>query len=324
MFTDKNIAVKIPNTDFILESNKTYTVIGRVDESSPIEFREQGISKIPHPLNTFNATVNFDSTLNVWDTGTFESSPCYRGVSSKQVKETVKILKEELLPELFLLEPEENYDYKAVNKAFDEYGFSLIENLKISTSIAKNFWGLWIALISGTIAPEKAQKNPKYRELRTPYVLIDRKEVATSGQKNKATQSDAIFNFMSLLKDNKKQKRELLFDILAYTGLKVSTKTEDTILNTQFLNWIESKSNGAKNAENFVKNAKYFSTTAGEDELETYKLLVEAKKENLVIEKRGDNFIGKNNIGPNLKEAAKKVLEKAPLLKELQSLLNSK
>lgn len=324
MFIDKKIAVKVPGTDFVLESNKTYTVIGRVDESSPVEFKEQGITKIPHPLNSYNATVDFDSTLNVWDTGTFESSPCYRGIQPNQVKETVKQLKENLLPELFILEPEGNYDYKASNSKFDNYSFPLIENLKISTATAKNFWGLWIALISGTIAPEKNQKNPKYRELRTPYVLIDRKEVATSGQKNKATQSDAIFNFMSLLKDKKEQKRELLFDILSYTGLKVSTKTEDTILNTQFTNWIESKSNGTKNAENFVKNVNYFSTTKGEDEMEVYKLLIKAKKDNLIVEKRGDNFLGKNNIGPNIKESAKKVLESTPLLKELQEITDKK
>lgn len=321
MFTDRKIAVKIPGTDFVLESNKTYTIIGRVDESSPPEFQEQGITKIPNPLNSFNATVDFDDTLKVWDIGTYESSPCYRGVKPEQVKDTVKQLTEELLPELFLLEPEDNFSYKSNNSYFDEYKFNLIENLKISTTTAKNFFGLWIALITGTVAPEENQKNPKYRQLRTPYVLIDRKEVATSSQKNKAIQSDAIFEFMTLLRSEKKQKRELLFDVLAYSGLKVNTTTEDTILNTQFTNWIEAKAKGAKNAQKFVDNAKYFSTEEGEDELEVYKLLLDAKKKNSIVERRGDFYIGENNIGPNLKESAKKILQNRDLLNELQEVV---
>lgn len=324
MFTDQKISVKVPGTSFTLESNKSYTILGRVDESSPAEFKEQGISKIPHPLNSQNATVDFDDTLKVWDTGTFDSSPCYRTVTNKEeVKNTVKELQDKLLPELYKIEPEEHYDYKSNNSYFDEYKFPLIENLKISTNTAKNFFGLWVALVSGAVAPEEESKNPKYRMLRTPYVLVDRKEVANSAQKNKHHQSTAIYNFMNFLNSDKKEKKELLFDILAYSGLRISTKTEETILNTQFTDWIEGKANGAKNAKTFNENAEYFSTTEGQDELQAYNMLLKAKKLNLIVERRGDFYIGENSIGANLKESAKKVLQNSELLNKLEELLEN-
>lgn len=305
-FKKKTFKVKVPNTNFYLESNKTYRIIGKVDPSAPIGFQERGITKLEHPMNGEDALVRFDSRRNLWDTGLYEGSPCYSTIQDqKQITDTVKVLKENLIPFLKESLPEGALSQKSDNKHWDSYMFPLNQNLTIATNTPESFFGLWTALLTGAIAPEADKNAPRYRELTTPYVLVDRQEKASNEQKLAFTKAIATKNFVNLLlSDNKKDKAHLV-DVLNYVDFRAVLDTEDSILNSQFNHWIDNKKSGLKNAEYFNTAFDRFSTEDGKEELEVYKLLKKAVKNNKVVYDRGEYFLGEDSLGNNLKEAGK-------------------
>ena len=305
-FRDTELSVKIPNTSFTLKSNTTYRIIGREDTSTPMGYRERGITKLEHPMNGESAVMSFDTNRKIWDTGLYTNSPCYSKVKdSEQISETVEKLTKYLVPHLINILPEDALSYKSSNNYWDSYSFPMNQNLTISTNTPEKFFGMWIALISGKVAPEDDQKNPVYRENGTPYIIINSKEKADRNTSLKFEASKATFNFMKLLDKNK----ETLIDILTYSDMKAGLKTEDSILNSQFINWIGNKTTGLKKAQNFNQTVEKFDTPKKREELEIWKMLKKGVSKGEIKLHRSEYFVGDVKIGNNLKVAAKTVNE---------------
>jgi hypothetical protein len=230
-FKDENFEVKVPNTDFILKANKTYRIIGKKDTSAPDGFQERGITKFEHPLNGESAIVHYSKDRKLWDTGLYENSPCYAKMSSTDINKTVKTLNKHLVSYLEEVFPEGVLkDRKGSNTYWDEYSFPLNQNFTIATNTPEAFFGLWIAILHGHIAPEVNQKAPRYRELSTPYVIIDSAEKTSNKQKYDFAKSRAIAKFINSLEDN----RTFLIEVLNYVKFRASEGTSDNILNSMF------------------------------------------------------------------------------------------
>ena len=305
-FKTETFKVVVPGTEFTLEANKTYRIIGNVDPSSPIGFQERGITKLEHPLNGEDAIMKFSQDRNMWDTGLYLNSPCYLKpeMKSDDVKAAIETLNEKLVPYLKEIFPEgvlENN--RENNKYWDSYSFPLNQNLTISTSTPEKFFGLWISILHGQIAPDGEQKKPKYRELQTPYVIVDSGEKASNKQKIAFIRSKAISNFMSTVEN----KREFLTDVLKYSEFTSSSETSISILNSMFTNWIDNKESGSNNASRFNTAFERFNSEEGREELEIYKLLKDGEKSGRITYSRSEYFLGEISIGNNIKEAAKNI-----------------
>lgn len=298
----ENFKVRIPNTEFYLESNKTYRIIGKKDPSSPKGFQERGITKFEHPLNGESAIAVYNGQRNLWDTGLYESSPCY-GREQRLGEENVKIFNEYLIPKLKEVFPDGALSPKSDNKYWDSYRFPLNQNLTVATNTPESFLGLWFALIGYTVAPEEMQDYPIYREMKTPYLIVDRKERSSNEQNNKFEKSKSIASFVHMLQED----RETLISILNYVGFRASKDTEDSILNSQFMNWLENKQDSLNNAKNFNEAVKRFSGEKGLEELEIYNTLDKGVKNKKIRYERSEYYIGDKSIGNNLKESAKLV-----------------
>lgn len=311
----ENFKVRIPNTEFDLETNKTYRIIGKVDPSSPRGFQERGITKFEHPLNGEDATVVFLANRNLWDTGLYEDSPVYAKDRSVG-KENVEKFKKHLIPKLESMFPEGALSPKADNTYWDSYKFPLNQNYTVATNTPEAFLGLWFALIGYTIAPEDMKDYPIYREMRTPYVIIDRKEKSSNQQRLSFEKSKAVGNFINYLEKDK----QFIIDVLEYSGFRASEKTDNSILNSQFLNWVENKKNSLQVAKNFNSAIERFSTELGREELETYKTLNKMISEKKVKYERSEYYLGEESLGANIKEAAKRINEDDSLKERLFNL----
>ena len=300
-FKELEFGVKVPGTDFVLRANKTYRIIGRTDESAPDGYKERGITKYEHPLNGQNGVMHFDSQRKLWDTGLYNASPCYSKVKPEEIEETVKALDKNLKPYLEQIYEEGVFENnRGSNKYWDSYKFGLNQNLTISTNSPENFFGLWTSLLHGAIAPEDEQKNPKYRELGTPYVLVNSAEKSSNKQKNTFAKNEAISSFIAGIKKDK----DHLIDVLKYVGFNAASETSDNILNSTFTNWLENKNEGAKNAGYFNNAIDKFKSKSGKEELAVWNMLNKAVKKGKITHLRGEFFIGEDSIGNNLKTAA--------------------
>lgn len=305
-FKDENFKVVIPGTKFTLEANKTYRIIGNVDPSSPVEFQERGITKLEHPLNGENGIMRFSRDRNLWDTGLYLGSPRYseHDVKADDATKAVETLSEKLVPYLEEILPVGVLaNNRSDNNYWDSYSFPLNQNFTISTSTPEKFFGLWVSILHGAIAPDGEQKKPRYRNLSTPYVIVNTAEKTSNKQKIAFSRSKAISNFMLSLEDDK----DFLIEVLNYSGFRASAGTSDNILNSMFSTWISSKKEGSKNAKYFNNSFKRLKTEEGKEELEIFKILEKGVKNNTITFTRSEYFLGETSIGTNIKEAAKKI-----------------
>lgn len=326
----EDFSVKVPGTDFTLRSNTTYRIEGRIDSEAPIEFQREGFSKIPHPLNYEDAKITFDPNLLIWDTGLYEDSPCYSNVNKEEVKKTVETLKKYLVPSLEKQLPAGSLDYNSEGynekgfpkiQYFDNYKYPINQKTNVTTNTPKDFFGVWAALLSKTVAPEEEQKKPAYRNLRTPFIIIDRKEKASTKQKHEFEKANAQKNLLLLAMSENKKDVDFVIDVLDYVGLKGVNKTEPSIMVSQFNQWINNKTESLQNAKKFNKEVVRLATDEGREELYIYKQIRKALRESKITETRGEYFLKGKSIGRELKQAAKTVNESDNLKQLLSEIL---
>lgn len=316
----KNFKLVVPGIGFELESNKTYRIEGRVDPESPIAWQKEGISRLQHPLNTLGAIVTFNPTNNMWDTGFYEDSPCY--ASDKSIaKENVKVFEEHLKSTLEQMLPEGALSPRSDNNFWDDYSFPVNQPLTIRTSTPMNFLGLWVALLHRDIAPKDKADYPIYRQRKTGYTITDVKESSSQRQKLALERSLANTSFLTLISSKKSSDKNFIQGLSKYVGFKANFDTEISILNSQFINWIESSNNSLKNAKSFNKAYEKFGTQEGREELDTWLKLVEAEKKGIITYKRSKYYLGEESLGNNLKIAAEEVNKNHNLKSKLLEVL---
>lgn len=320
---ESNFKIKVPGTNFYLESNQTYRIEPRIDSSAPYATTKDGKRTqlpitIPNGMSSVAAYVPYDSIRKVWNTGLYKTSPCYSKLSKEEVDETIELIEKYLLPELELSFPKDALVPPGSNEVFDDYRFKVFPKRTYSTNTAIEFFHLWIAFLSDVIIDSKQSedKSTEIRSKRIPFAIFSKGEKVKGEASIEFEKSKATSKFITLLESEKDHEKELLIDVLNYIGLSANSKTDSKLINSVFTNWINNKDNSSKNVTVFNDMIKYFSTEEGEEEMAIYKGLLEGKKQNTISRSRGDYFIGSENIGSRLKEAAKKI-NKDNNLKEL-------
>lgn len=317
----KDFSVRVPGTNFTLSSNSTYRVEGKVSTHSPKEFQEAGFTKIPNPFSPEQAKVKFDQIRKVWDTGFYENSPCYlkNKISKDDVKEIVKTLNENLVPELEEFLPEGSLSPKESNDYFDDYKYEINQKNNYTTNTPLEFWGLWNALIDYVVAPVDDQKKPIYRDamISTPFVIYDGTRKKNQEQDNTFEKIKSSSTFMTMLTSKKPSDKELLVDVCNYVGFRLSDKTADKVAISQFENWISNSQNAKQNVSQFNLNIDYFSSSKNKEELNLYSAVKNALKEGLITKDREELYLAGQSLGMEIKGAAKIINTNKELKKTL-------
>lgn len=323
----KEFKIRVPNTqDFVLESNKIYYIQDKEDPQAPKEFREKGINKFPFPDVDENIAVPCDTTRGVWDTCFYDSSPSLSSFSEEEKQEFMKVMEEDFIPELKNFLPEEAFDNKIrKGENYWDYftGFKLKSKISVSTNEPLNMLALFFGIISYAICPETEKKSPKFREAGTKFLIIDKKQVAEVSQSRDYTRTKAQSFFLSMAEGTSTEK-SFLQDLLNYNGVRFNVeKSEPAILNSQFKKWTSIGENSFHNAKSFVESYDYFKTDDGKEEMAVYKKLLLAQKTKKLIIERDDFILEGNNLGSNLKQAAKTVNGSSPLKTKLFEVTSS-
>ena len=302
LFEKQDFEVRVPGTKFILSPGKSYRIVGRANPDAPKEFRAMEMTKIRDPFNTERVRPTFSEDRNMWDTGLHSMSPCFTQESAKDKEEILETLKKHVIPYLELSLPDGALSYKADNYFWDDkYKFEVSEPITISTNDPLSFFGLYLAILKGTVAPEAEAGNPKYNQLRTAYRILNKHKLTSDLETLEFERSKANSVMINLL--TSKKNSDFLYDIFDYLDLKISKNTSEELVNLQFRSFINNKEKH-KNARKFLEIHDKFKTKEGRDNLEIYKILTSSIKKGLVEYSRGEYFLEGKSLGSNKKDVA--------------------
>lgn len=317
----ENFKVKVPGVDFYLASNQIYHIREVADSDAPDGYQKVGISKHPLPGIAQGIVVPYSEATRTWNTGFFRGSACFVREDSSS-EEILKKIKKYLLPELkFLVEEDLENGKSSNNEFFDEFvpfngeGFGEdTSKYKVkggnmfNTSRPLEFLALWWALIGKQVMPPGKEGIPSYKNC--SFILEDKKQSTSLEQDKEFDKSISISTVMSIVKD-KENKKDIkhLQNVFEYSGLSLDIlETEPKPLIAIFSKWCEKGGFNNENSVYFNENFEKFEKEENKEELVAYiKLIKDIKNSKVKIERR-DILIDGQNLGPDKKLAARKIV----------------
>jgi len=295
--------IPIPQTQFVLKSDKMYQIQPKMDASAPDGFKNAGTTKVISPDigNTVHAPFNGD--MKVWDTGFFKSSPILRGMKDEEKDLFVKMVNEHIVKPVEDLKGEGVLGHQENNPFLDDFGIELKAYRVLNTAEPLQRLALYFAVLGKHLAPKEHQSNPLYSGAQ--YVIVNSEEAVNVKQEREMLKNEAIGLFYVLQKNDK----EKMYNLLEYLGISNSKTTDKATLNSSFNRWLEDKTSGYQNSEIFTKTYSKFDSEDGEEELYLYKKLKELHDNNLVKMQRGEVFLDGKAIGAGYKLAASNLME---------------
>jgi len=295
--------IPIPQTQFVLKSDKMYQIQPKMDASAPDGFKNAGTTKVISPDigNTVHAPFNGD--MKVWDTGFSKSSPILRGMKDEEKDLFVKMVNEHIVKPVEDLKGEGVLGHQENNPFLDDFGIELKAYRVLNTAEPLQRLALYFAVLGKHLAPKEHQSNPLYSGAQ--YVIVNSEEAVNVKQEREMLKNEAIGLFYVLQKNDK----EKMYNLLEYLGISNSKTTDKATLNSSFNRWLEDKTSGYQNSEIFTKTYSKFDSEDGEEELYLYKKLKELHDNNLVKMQRGEVFLDGKAIGAGYKLAASNLME---------------
>jgi hypothetical protein len=290
--------IKVNGVDLKVDS--LYTIIHKPDSSAPKAYKEEGVSKTPHPY-----IADFISCVyknNRWDTGFYEQSECYRGMNPAERKVIVKDIQEKLVKPLEALYGEGALDHNN-NDFWDNWGFEVRQDKPIDTSDPEQLLGVYMGLLHGKLAYEDEMKASRFNG--AMFALSNRSEKVNRQEENRLQKSLVIANALSLFDTNK----DMLFKILSYVGLNVQEDIDKLGLNTIIDSWINTQGKGITRARNFNDTVKMADTVKGKKILSAHKELKDLYNKGIVVREGGVLKANGVELGNNFKEAASNVVK---------------
>lgn len=290
--------IPVPGTQFVLKSDSIYTVQPKVDASAPDGFKEAGTTKIisPNIGNTIHAP--FNTSMGVWDTGFYSSSPVLRGMKPAEKEIVIGKLQEHIVKPVEEIKGEGILNHQESNNFFDTFKIELKAFRAFNTADPLERLQLYLAVLNRDLAPKEHSSNPIYSKAQ--YTIVNTEEATNIRQERELEKNEAIGIFYSLANTD----RETLTDLLEYTGISNTKTTDKATLNSTFNRWLEDKTSGFQNSKIFINTYNKFKTESGKNELYLYKKLRELHREDLIKFNRGEVFIDGESVGASFKLAA--------------------
>jgi hypothetical protein len=290
--------IPIPQTQFVLMSDKMYQIQPKIDASAPDGFKDAGTTKVISPDIGNTVHAPFNGEMRVWDTGFFKSSPILRGMKDTEKDAYLKLVNEHIIKPVEDLKGEGVLGHQEDNPFLDDFGIELKAYRVINTAEPLQRLALYFAVLGKHLAPKEHQSNPLYSGAQ--YVIVNSEEAVNVRQEREMQKNDAIGLFYILKKNNK----EKMYDLLEYLSITNSKTTDEATLNSAFNRWLEDKTSGYQNSDIFTKTYNKFDTEEGEEELYMYKNLKRLHDKNLIKMQRGEVFLEGKAIGAGYKLAA--------------------
>ena len=282
-----------------IKLNSVYTVIHKPDSSAPKAYREEGVSKTPHPY--ISDVISCVYKNNRWDTGFYTSSECYRGLNPKEKQIVVDNVKKVLVEPL-----EEIYGEGVLNHNnndfWDGWGFELRQDKPIDTSDPEQLLGVYMGILHGKLAWDEDMKASKFNG--AMFAISNRTEKVNRSEENNLQKTMVKAQAINMHGNDK----DLLFKITSYVGLKINEEIDLRGLNTIIGSWIDEKGRGIQRAKSFNDAVDLSKTVKGKKILSVHKELKDLYNKGLIV--RENNVLKANGveIGSNFKEATSNVI----------------
>ncbi len=295
---------------FEVKENSIYSVSDKKDGDAPTGFVKAGVSKLPHDGvdETFGVRwVEVSRGKGVWDTGFYEYSPCYDGMSDEERKVMVSSLKKSVLdPYKKAIGDPTAFDQND-NAFFDNMLFKIDSRKVYNTENPIQRMELYFALRAYQVAPRGAEGDSKYRL--ASYVLNDN----TKKVKDKDDLNVITFKATGVFQKLYENDRERLIAVLNWVGLKIGIDPDEGTLISMFAEYIRESYSRTKAFLDIVTETE---TEIGLNKLNIYKRLKEiVNKSNKITKSPNGTYFydGDVEIGPDLKAASENIAKNKDL-----------
>ena len=229
---------------FHIRKNTVYTVVGRVDNSAPEALQKLGKSKIPFPGNCDYANCPYDNFANIYDTGFYAESRCYRHMTPDAAAKAAETAWKNIGDPYARLK---NADISQYNTEFwDNLTIKIHDDgLTFDTGDPVQLFNMYIALMSGAICPEDLDGDPKF--MGAFYMIIDSSKSISQGSEYELNLIEATTDFMTLFKGSE-ESRQTAVDIAIYLKIHDGMDADDRYFSVAFKRFLEEK---VENIERF-------------------------------------------------------------------------
>jgi len=294
----------------VIQNDTLYEVIPKPDYDAPDGYQEYGTTKLLHPQVSNKICCVYNTSSQVWDTGFYESSPCYRNVLPEIAKQQVQVLKDRIVEPIERLLGKGRLDHtNSNNEHWDNWNPEIKKGTILNSSVPNDLLTLYMISRHSFVAPKGKSSNPKYRKAQ--YCIVNKAEVTNLKQERKFNLSRATSQAFHLMNND----REKLDIILSYLGITSVTINDDMTLNSVITNYLEDKRQGVQNVKSFIKALDQSETQGGFIELYLYTVVKKLYKKKHVTKEGLDYYYKDTNLGKTFKSAAKL----AALNKDLQA-----
>lgn len=240
----KEVLASIKGSEEIFDIKKDtiYKVYGRFDEGAPDGLQRLGISKIPFLGNGDRILCRFDELSEVYDTGLYASSMCYRGLPPQEAAKMAKKAKENIGDPYVKITgkniEQSNYDF------WDSFIVALNDDSVIfDTSNPVDAFKLYIAVLSRKLCPEELDGDPKYKD--AFYRLIDTTTTEVFKNEYDLDVMNATATFVTMLNGDKEEEQAAK-DIAIWLGFYDGSDLSKEYILLAFSNYLKADPGNCK------------------------------------------------------------------------------
>lgn len=305
----KDFTIKVNGVE--IKPDSLYQIIPKKDDDAPDYYTKNGTSKLLMQGITDGAPCLFDSNLNVWDTGFYENSPCYRGWSGTDIKTQVEALKKHIVEPFEALRGKGTLSHLDTKDSFWlSYASSNIYNGKVfNTAKPDDLLELYIALLGKHVCSKKDENSPFQKKAK--YLVENKDAVVGVREERQRFKAEAIASVFKLKEVNKEKLKE----VLTYLGLPA---TDDDGLVSVVMDYVENSKEGHNNSKRLVETINKVNSKSGAIEINIYGQLLELFRKGSISKVGSEYFLGEDSIGLDLKSAALTIKKSKPLQEKLK------
>lgn len=302
---------------FELTNKGLYQIVSKFDADALDGFQEHRTTKVLDPeagAMTVNLAV-WDDERKMWDTGMTEYSSALMRLEPNPTARKILLasIKKHILEPMITLKQDVFDPHN--NEFWDNESFTLTLDHVFNTERPDHLYTLFLLVLHGNLAPKEFESDPAFR-LKASYSVENKESVIDLKHRKELEVNEATATFFTMLKT---QKAELMA-LLEFLKISSGVDTDDALLNSIFTRWLKDDVN--QNPKAFLKGYEnYIDSPSGKEELQMFANLTQLRREGKIKQSFNKILFNGDEIGDNMRDAAKKVLADQTLKEEILKLL---
>lgn len=299
-----------------------YEVVPKYDADAPDGFKAHRTTKLlSKSAGRSILTVPFIEEVGLWDTGLYEDSPMYAGLSKEDKENKLRSIKELIVEPYVNIYGEERLDPTNIDSEFwnlsskSSFKIDLWRGRIFNTRKPEELLQLFIAISLGKLAPKEYENEYLYNQAQ--FCVENKDEVKTLKQEKDLQEIEAYFKFKTLLEEGS----DKLPLVMNYLGIKTPSNRDKGLTTQIFKAYADRKGFEYDNRSLFLETVDKINTKEGYEELQIYKMLQDLYKRGAVT-RSGEYYYleGEEMATGSLKNCAEKVQKDKGLLGRLMEL----